>query len=250
MIIKISYLILILTSFLNFGICKLESKILNIKYLAEYSSHAVKELSVHGLENVTPSIEEAKKSIRELFKINEINMIKDEIQRNDAWAENLKLKQLEGRLRLINTVSYLQPDFQHKVLDSGDLLETMVHLSMLDTLNKKSPFYGKNYDSILKSIKEEEVSLRKLSGENSKSDDQNLLKHKQKQKYHKETINLKSEKKTKKIPKCNKPKHKFIRNNRAMRLMFSKIIAPGQKLPDSHRVVFTDKRGRTCYCSC
>lgn len=101
MIIKIPFLISMITISLNFlATCSSaqKAKILNFKLLTEFSTHAVKELHVHGLDNVVPSIKEAKKSIRDLYKINEINLIKDESKRNDAWAENLKLKELEVKL--------------------------------------------------------------------------------------------------------------------------------------------------------
>lgn len=145
---------------------------------------------------------------------------------------------------MIDAISHLEPDFQHKVLDNGgDLIATMTHLSMLDTLNRKSPLYGTNYDTIVLSMIEEEENILKMKAEDLKKLENQARKHEH---MHRKKKNVAC----KKAPTCIKPKPKFNRNNRAMRLVYSKVIPPKKRLPDSHKVVFTDKKGRTCYCSC
>ena len=245
--ILISLMIISLGYFVNCGGRRI--KFLNIKYLTQFSSHVIKGLNVHGLDSVALSIDEAKKTIRDVYKINEINMIRDEKKRNDAWAENLNLRMLEEKLYMIEQISYYNQDFQHKILENGgDLIGTMAHLSMLDTSNKKSPFFGKNYDAIIQSIDEEEMAKEKLAEENLRIEARMALEQRENdeamEKQRRKINNMG------KVPNCKQVRPKFSLNNRAMRLLYSKVIPPGKKLPNSHRVVFTDNRGRTCHCSC
>lgn len=247
--ILISFIIISLSFFVNCGGRRI--KFLNIKYLTQFSSHVIKELNVHGLDSIALSIDEAKKTIRDVYKINEINMIKDDTKRNDAWAENLNLRVLEEKLYMIEQISYFRNDFQHRVLENGgDLISTMAHLSMLDTSNKKSPFFGKNYDAIIQSINEDEMAKEKLAEENLRIEARMALEQKENDKAMENQRRKMNNNNMGIIPNCIKVKPKFSLNNRAMRLLYSKVIPPGKKLPNSHRVVFTDNRGRTCRCSC
>lgn len=45
-------------------------------------------------------------------------------------------------------------------------------------------------------------------------------------------------------------KKKFHKKDGKMRLMFSKIVPPGHKMPDTNKIKYTDDKGRECLCSC
>ena len=45
-------------------------------------------------------------------------------------------------------------------------------------------------------------------------------------------------------------KRRKISRHDNVRLLYSKVIPPGQKLPDATKVFYTDKKGRSCRCMC
>ena len=45
-------------------------------------------------------------------------------------------------------------------------------------------------------------------------------------------------------------KHRRAHRHDNVRLLYSKVIPPGEKVPDATKVFYTDKKGRSCHCMC
>lgn len=45
-------------------------------------------------------------------------------------------------------------------------------------------------------------------------------------------------------------KRKYHKRDGMMQLMYSKVIPPGRKMPDTNKIQYTDDKGRQCICSC
>lgn len=205
-------------------------KALQFQKLVEFSTRLVKDLEVSGIESYIPSKKEAQKNLEELGRIQYISQIKDPKLRNSKWAENPKLKILKFRLQLLAQIAEISPKQQEKLIEKHEkLLETTVKLSMLDTKNKKSPLYGKDFNKSMKAGLKEFMAPKKPSPQQLKKA---AAARKQKQ------------------SRKNAFKPKFNRKDDVMKLMYSKVIPPQAKMPDINKLVFKDEIGRTCYCSC
>ena len=189
-------------------------KKMNIPEITSRCSVIVKNLSVKGIVEFIPSKNEAEENMRELGKILKISEIKDEAERHSKFADHPELKSLLEKLKKVKGLqAKSEKDQENALKNNEDMLETVVRLSMLDTTNRKSPIYGMN--------------VNKLLGLHKAVDDEE-----------------------KKVEVKSPMKRKYINRDGKIRLIFSKVIPPGQEIPDSNTIKYTDEKGRQCICAC
>lgn len=199
------------------AIRSVNDKKLEIPDITAQCSKLVKNLNVKGIEAYVPTEKEAKENMEELGKILKIVSIKDEAEKRAKFADHPELKKLLEKLKKIKGLQLMSEKDQENALKSNEeMLETVVRLSMLDTTNRKSPIYGKNISKLL-----------------GKTEDK-----------------IQSNVKDKIKPSCKAMKRKYINRDGKMRLIFSKVIPPGHKMPNGNNIMYTDEKGRKCYCSC
>ena len=202
-----------------------KAKSINIPEITAHCSKLVKDLEIKGIDAFVPSEKEAKENMRELSKILKINKIKDKAEKHEKWNEHPELMNLLEKLKKIKVLKKMSESEQEKVLKKNDdMLETVVRLSMLDTTNKKSPIYGKNVKK--------------------------LLSNKKKNKNKKNAKNAKNKKnKKKKTEKTEKNKKKSLtkkhhKKDGKMKLVCTKVIPPGQAMPDANNINCTGQNGK------
>lgn len=203
-------------------------KSMNIPDITAHCSKLVKNLNVKGIDAYVPTKKEAKESMGELRKILKISAIKDEKEKRAKFADHPELKNLSEKLKKIKRIQSMSEKEQERTLKTNeDMLETVVRLSMLDTTNRKSPIYGRNISKLLGNSKDN-LRAKAESAKNAakicaKSSGGKVAKS-MKRKYHKKDGN--------------------------MRFLFSKVIQPGHRMPDSNKIRYTDEKGRDCFCAC
>lgn len=192
--------------------CTVKGK-LNIPDITAQCSKMVKNLNVKGIEAYIPTESEAKENMEELGKILKIASMSDEAKKQAKFADHPELEKLLEKLKKIKVLKPMSEKDQEKTLKRDeDMLETVVRLSMLDTTNRTSPIYGMNVSKLLGKTKDNATKSVKHAAKSMK--------------------------------------RKYINRDGKMRLIFSKVIKPGHRMPNGNNIRYTDRKGRKCYCTC
>lgn len=178
--------------------------------MAARCTKLVKDLQVKGVEEYIPTKEEAKGTIENLRDLVKMMKISDKTKREQELEKEPDLQLLSTTLKELKN------------------LEKLSDLEIETTLKKD--------ETLLETV----VKFSMLDTKNMKSPIYNM---------DISTL-LKSSASASTKPRCNAFKAKYHKKNGSMKLVFSKVVAPGGRMPDPKTINFHDKKGRSCHCSC